>query len=210
MSERIKGQQTCRRLIDRGVIGRPVAGTAFMLSHGHESWHPNPAFYYLDGGGPLFDMGPYYLTALIHLLGPVRRVCASAARTFGERTITSQPLAGTRIPVEVPTHVSGTLDFRNGAVVTLVMSFDVWKHSNYDIQIHGERGSMKVPDPNGFGGPVSVCGAGEPEWQDAPLCSDHVANLRGFGVDDLVRAIRDGRQSRWRPEPLPEGLRVGP
>ncbi|MDQ3327962.1 MAG: Gfo/Idh/MocA family oxidoreductase, partial [Chloroflexota bacterium] len=101
------GLQTCRKLIDDGVIGEPIGATAFMMSHGHESWHPDPAFYYDVGGGPMFDMGPYYLTALISLIGPMRRVTGSARVTFPERTITSQPRAGTTIPVRAPTHVAG-------------------------------------------------------------------------------------------------------
>ena len=117
------GQQTCRKLIDDGTLGRVVAGTAFMMNPGHERWHPNPGFYYLKGGGPVFDMGPYYLTALVNLLGPVRRVSAAAAMSFDTRTATSEARRGETFPVEVPTHVSGSLDFHSGAVVTLVMSF---------------------------------------------------------------------------------------
>ena len=110
------GLQTCRKLIDDGAIGRPVAATAFMLCHGHETWHPSPAFYYKPGGGPMFDMGPYYLTALISLLGPIRRVTGSAQMSFPERQITSQPLSGQTIVVETPTHIAGVMDFMSGAV----------------------------------------------------------------------------------------------
>src|SRR2546430_8808441 len=110
------GLQTCRKLIDEGMIGTPVAASAFMLGHGPEGWHPDPEFYYQVGGGPMFDMGPYYLTALVALLGPVRRVSGSARISFPERTITSQPKYGTKIEVKTPTHIAGVLDFAGGAV----------------------------------------------------------------------------------------------
>ncbi len=150
------GLQTCRKLIDDGVIGVPVAATAFMASHGPEAWHPNPDFFYKVGGGPMFDMGPYYLTALVHLLGPVRRVTGSTRISFPERIATSQALNGHRIPVEVPTHVAGVLDFASGAVATLITSFDVWAHNLPRIEIYGSEGTLSVPDPNTFGGPVKV------------------------------------------------------
>src|SRR6266481_1528902 len=122
------GLQTCIKMIDDGVIGSPVAATAFMLCHGHESWHPNPEFYYQAGGGPMFDMGPYYLTALISMLGSVRRVTGSVCTTFPERLITSKPKHGTTIKVNTPTHIAGILDFTDGVVATIVTSFDVWSH----------------------------------------------------------------------------------
>jgi predicted dehydrogenase len=134
------GLQTCRKLIDDGWIGTPVAATAFMLCHGHESWHPDPAFFYQRGGGPMLDMGPYYLTALTSLLGPVRRVTGSTRITFPTRTITSQPRFGTTIDVEVPTHLAAVLDFAQGAVATLVTSFDVWAANVPLIEIYGTTG----------------------------------------------------------------------
>jgi predicted dehydrogenase len=131
------GIQTCRKLIDDGWIGTPVAASAFMTCHGHESWHPDPVFYYKPGGGPMFDMGPYYLTALVNLIGPVRGIAGVARTTFPERTITSQPLKGTVIQVEVATHVAGVIDFENGAVGTIVTSFDVWAANLPRIEIYG-------------------------------------------------------------------------
>jgi predicted dehydrogenase len=190
------GLQTCRKLIDEGAIGEPVAATAFMLCPGHESWHPAPAFYYQTGGGPLFDMGPYYLTALISLIGPVRRVTGSARITVPTRTITSAPLAGTTIDVEVPTHVAGVLDFAHGAIGTLVTSFDVWASIVPPIEVHGTRGSLLVPDPDTFGGPVRIRRAGETEWTDVPLTHGHTDNARGLGVVDLVDALATGRPHR--------------
>ena len=142
------GIQTCRKLIDDGVIGEPIAATAFMMGHGHESWHPDPEFYYQPGGGPMFDMGPYYLTALVYLMGSVKRVTGSTRSTFPERTITSQPKHGQKITVRVPTHIAGVMDFSNGAIGTIITSFDVWGHSLPPIEIHGTLGSLSVPDPN--------------------------------------------------------------
>jgi predicted dehydrogenase len=184
------GHQTCRKLIDDGVIGKPIAGTAFMMLHGHESWHPNPGFYYLKGGGPMLDMGPYYLTALINMLGPVRRVCASTSMTFVERVASSKNRFGERLPVETPTHIAGTIDFQNGAVITMVTSFDVWYHSNHFIEIHGTEGSLQVPDPNCFDGPVKICRAGKELWEDVPLTHIYTDNMRSIGVADMARAIQ--------------------
>lgn len=190
------GLQTCRQLLDSGTIGRVVAGTAFMMVPGHERWHPNPDFYYLEGGGPLFDMGPYYLTALVHLLGPVRRVSAVAATPHKTRTITSPARNGETIPVEVPTHVSGTLEFHGGAVVTVVMSFDVQHHTNHPIELHGETGSLQVPDPNLFGGAVKVRTAGTDTWQEQPPVNTYTDNVRGIGAADLAYALATQRPHR--------------
>ena len=118
--------QTCRKIIEDGIIGEPVAATAFMMCHGHESWHPAPEFYYKAGGGPMLDMGPYYVTALVNMMGPVERVSGSAKITFKERLITSQPKNGTKIKVATPTHIAGIMDFKNGAIGTIITSFDVW------------------------------------------------------------------------------------
>jgi predicted dehydrogenase len=190
------GLQTCRKLIDDGWIGQPVAATAFMLCHGHESWHPDPAFYYEVGGGPMFDMGPYYLTALVSLLGPVTRLTGSARVTFPERTITSQPKYGTKVTVETPTHIAGVMDFSNGAIGTLVTSFDVWAANVPLIEIYGTEGSLSVPDPNGFGGPVRVRRMGAKEWSEVPLTHGFAENSRGIGVADMAAAIERGRPHR--------------
>ena len=187
--------QTCRKLIDDGWIGTPVAATAFMTCHGHESWHPDPAFYYEVGGGPMFDMGPYYLTALVNLLGPVQRVTGSARVTFPERTITSQPKYGTVVKVEVPTHVAGVLDFASGAVGTIITSFDVWGAHLPWIEIYGSEGSLSVPDPNGFVGPIMIRRAGSKEWQPVPDSHNYTRN-RGIGVADMAYALRSGRPNR--------------
>lgn len=190
------GLQTCRALVDGGAIGEPVAATAFMLSHGPEGWHPDPAFFYQPGGGPLLDMAPYYLTALISLLGPVRRVTGSARASFPERTIGSQPRAGETIPVDVVTHVAAVLDFAGGAIATLVTSFDVWASEAPRLELYGSTGSLSLPDPNTFGGPVRLREAGEKEWREMPLTHANAANSRGLGPADLARAVRAGRPAR--------------
>ena len=189
------GLQTCRKLIDDGAIGQPVAATAFMLGHGPESWHPNPGFFYKQGAGPLFDMGPYYITALIHLLGPVARVAALARASFAERVVTAAARRGERLPVEVPTHVAGTLAMAAGPLATMITSFDVWGHTLPRIEIYGSEGSLSVPDPNTFGGPVRLLPAGSREWQDVAL-SHSDAVRRGVGVADMAGAIREGRPQR--------------
>ncbi|MBN2449104.1 MAG: Gfo/Idh/MocA family oxidoreductase, partial [Lentisphaeria bacterium] len=192
------GIQTCRKLIDDGWIGEPVAATAFMLCHGHESWHPDPEFYYEVGGGPMFDMGPYYLTALVNLLGPVRRVTGSTRISFPERLISSEKKRGKRVKVEVPTHVAGVMDFASGAVGTIITSFDVWGHVLPFIEVHGSIGSLLVPNPNSFGGPVKVrlSHDKEPQWRDVPLTHAYTENWRGIGVADMAYAVAFGRKHR--------------
>ena len=190
------GIQTCLKLIRDGWIGEPVAAAAFMLCHGHESWHPDPEFYYKAGGGPMFDMGPYYLTALVALMGPVRRVSGSARVTFPQRLITSEPKRGTLIDVDVPTHIAGAMDFQSGAVATIVTSFDVWDSTHPYLEIYGTRGSMQLPDPNSFGGPVKIRRSGSAEWSEIPLTHPHADNSRGVGVADMATALREGRRHR--------------
>ncbi|MDQ4078040.1 MAG: Gfo/Idh/MocA family oxidoreductase [Chloroflexota bacterium] len=189
------GLQTCRKLVDDGWIGEPVAATAFMTSRGPESWHPNPDFFYQIGAGPMFDMGPYYLTALVHLLGPVRRVTGSTRRSFPERVITSEGRHGERIPVEVGTHVAGVLDLESGPVATLITSFDIWYANLPRIEIYGSEGSLGVPDPNTFRGPVRLRRAGAEEWSEIPL-THHVPIGRGIGVADMAYALRYDRPVR--------------
>jgi len=184
------GLQTCRQLIDEGAIGEPVAATAFMLIPGHERWHPQPDFYYQPGGGPLFDMGPYYLTALVSLLGPVRRVTGSARATFPERIIRSEPRAGERIAVEVPTHLAAVLDFARGPIATLVTSFDVWASKTPKLEIYGSAGSLVLPDPNTFAGPVRIRGADEDTWHEVPVTRPYTKNSRGIGLADMAAALR--------------------
>jgi len=186
--------QTCRKLIDDGAIGLPIAATAFMLGRGVETWHPNPEFFFKSGGGPMFDMGPYYLSALVSLLGPLKRVTGSAQMSFPERLITSQPLSGQTIVVETPTHIAGVMDFAGGAVGTIITSFDVWAHNLPPIEIHGSEGSLSIPDPNMFNGTVKLYRDGK--WEEVPLTHGYADNSRGIGVADMAYAIQEGRPHR--------------
>jgi predicted dehydrogenase len=190
------GIQTCRKLIDDGWIGTPIGAQAFMLCHGHESWHPDPEFYYKVGGGPMFDMGPYYLTALVNLLGPVKRITGSTAMSFAQRTITSQKKYGTKVDVEVPTHITGIMDFASGAVGTITTSFDVWGAEVPRIEIFGTEGTLSVPDPNSFGGVPKIKRMGAKEWSELPLTHEYAENSRGIGPADMAAAIATGRPHR--------------
>lgn len=190
------GQQTCRTLIDDGMIGNPIAAAAFMQNHGPESWHPAPEFYYKVGGGPMFDMGPYYLTALINLVGPVKSVTGSTRTTFPQRTTGNGPRRGTVIDVEVPTHVTGILDFANGAVGTIVTSFDVWSDGLPCIEIYGTEGSLSVPDPNTFGGEIKVRRSNDDQWRAVEPERPYSENSRGIGVVEMAEAIQSSRPHR--------------
>lgn len=191
------GIQTCVKLIDDGWIGQPVAATAFMLNRGHEHWHPDPEFFYARGGGPMFDMGPYYLTALVALLGPIRRITGSTKLSFPERTILSEKKRGQTIRVEVPTHVTGVMDFANGAVGTVITSFDNFGgHQLPHIEIYGSLGTLSVPNPNAFGGPVLLRRHDRKEFMEIPLTHPYTDNSRGLGVLDMAYAIRGGRACR--------------
>ena len=190
------GLQTCRKLIDDGWIGKPLSGTAFMLSCGPECWHPNPAFFYQQGAGPMLDMGPYYITALVHLLGPVKAVSAMTGKGYAQRLATCKEHFGEKLPVEVPTHYSGTLLFDSGAMISLVVSFDVIRHNHKCIEIYGTKGSLSVPDPNSFGGAISLFTAGSDDWKDLPYAFGYKDNSRGIGLADMVQGIQSGRAHR--------------
>jgi predicted dehydrogenase len=194
------GLQTCRKLIDDGWIGSPVAATAFMMNHGPEHWHPDPEFFYKPGGGPMFDMGPYYLTALVSLLGPVVRVCGSAKIGLAVRHITSMPLNGSVINVEVPTHITGVLEFSGGAVGTIITSYEVYSHTLPFIEIYGTEGTLRLPDPNFFDGPVYIRRFNAEEWSQIPLLKDHAENSRGLGITDMALAIEENRPHRASAE----------
>jgi predicted dehydrogenase len=194
------GVQTARACLDSGEIGTPVAATAFMVTPGHERWHPAPEFYYQPGGGPLFDMGPYHLTALVTLLGPVRRVTGMAAAPRATRVIGSGPRAGAEIEVAVATHVTGVLEHASGALTTLVMSFDVWAGRLPHVEVYGTAGSLSVPDPNGFGGTVQIYRAGAQDWAPVPEAGGYRGAARGYGVSDLARALAAGTAHRANGE----------
>ncbi|MCL6531999.1 MAG: Gfo/Idh/MocA family oxidoreductase [Armatimonadetes bacterium] len=190
------GHQTCRKLIEDGAIGEPIGAVAFMLSRGVESWHPNPEFYYEVGGGPMLDMGPYYLTALVNLMGPMKRVAGISRITFPTRLITSQPKYGKVIQVETPTHITGAIEFQRGAIATVIMSFDVWAHRLPCIEIYGTEGSLGVPDPNGFGGTVLLRKKDSPEWVEVPHTHPYAEQNRILGLADMILAIQEGRPHR--------------
>lgn len=193
------GIQTVRKLIDENWIGTPISGTAFMMCPGHESWHPAPEFYYLQGGGPLFDMGPYYITALINLLGPIKKVTAINGRGFDKRTCSSETRFGDKLPVEIDTHIAGLLEFECGTIITLIMSFDIAKTSCPCIELHGTAGSISVPDPNSFGGPVKFAKAGC-DWQEVPIPFGYTDNMRSIGLADMAKAIYTNRKHRCNGE----------
>jgi predicted dehydrogenase len=197
-----------RALIDGDSIGRIVTGAAFVLGHGMEHWHPNPEFFYKPGGGPTLDMGPYYIAALVNLLGPVARVQALTSIGEARRLVTAAgPNQGAWIDVESPTTALALLEFAGGAHIVVGMSWDVWRHSAAPIEIHGTEGSMRLPDPNFFGGTVETSTRGE-DWRahetkggpfgapNQPATEPKVANYRVLGVADLAAAIRDGRPAR--------------
>lgn len=190
------GLQTCRKLIDERVIGQPVAVIASMLTQGPEYWHPDPDFLFKVGAGPMFDMGPYYLTALITMFGSVCRVTGSVRITFPKRTIRSEPKHGTKITVETPTHIASVLDFASGPIATLVTSFDIWDRHLSSIEIYGTEGSLRVPDPNIFAGPVWLRRTGDEDGCEVPLTHGHTGNSRCIGAADMAYAIRTGRPHR--------------
>lgn len=180
------GVQTARRAIDDGLIGSPISATATMMTPGHERWHPNPDFYYVPGGGPLLDMGPYYVTALVTLLGPVTSVIGASSRTRTSRVIGSGAREGEVIPVSTDSHVTGILVHASGALSTLVMSFDAVGTKAANLEVHGETGSLVVPDPNRFAGDVELRPLGSLEWDVLPVSAGYEDAGRGIGVADLA------------------------
>lgn len=191
------GLQTCIKLIEDGWIGKPIAATAFMTCHGPEDWHPNPNFFYQIGGGPLLDMGPYYLTALVSMLGPVKSVAGSVGISFENRMIGNpEGRYGEKIKVEIPTHATGILNFQCGAIGTLVTSFDIWESQLPRIEIYGSEGTLSVPDPNIFDGPVQIYRQEEKQWREIPLLHNYTDNKRGIGLADMAQALVSGRKHR--------------
>lgn len=189
------GGQTARKTLDSGAIGAAASAVAIMASNGPQGWHPNPFFYFIPGGGPVFDMAPYYLTALINLFGSVTHVSAMAKRAVDERVAGHEAIRGQKIPVSVDTHTAGTLRFENGVVATVIFSFDIWAHNLPRIEVYGTTSSMTVPDPNTFGGDVQVFDVEGRAWQTVPSVG-RADVQRGIGVADMARAIRDGGAHR--------------
>jgi predicted dehydrogenase len=180
------GVQTARAAIDAGLIGSPLSALAVMATPGHERWHHHPDFYYVPGGGPLLDMGPYYVTALVHLLGPVVAVTGASSRRRTTRVIGSGPRAGERVPVSVDTHVTGVLHHASGALSTITTSFDAVRTTAAPIEVHGETGTLAVPDPNLFAGDVRLFELGASEWQTVPPSAGYADAARGIGLLDML------------------------
>ncbi|MGI6173627.1 MAG: Gfo/Idh/MocA family protein [Christensenellales bacterium] len=211
------GIQTCRKLIDDGVIGDVIGAACFMICHGHETWHPDPEFYYKRGGGPMMDMGPYYVTALVNMLGEVKGVSGVTKKSFDERIITSQPHYGEKITVDVDTYLTGTMHFSSGAIGTIFTTFDVYYgfRNQARFEVYGTKGTLFVPDPNTFGGPIrlfrpedqlpmrftdpGLMGAESDPWfgtKEIPLMFDYRENSRALGLADMCKAIETGRAVR--------------
>jgi predicted dehydrogenase len=211
--------QLARKYIDEGRVGRITSGTCHVMSPGMEMWHPNPGFFFVAGGGPILDLGPYYIANLINLIGPVKRVGALTSMANTTRTITSQPLAGQTIPVETPTNIHALLEFVNGATITLSASWDVWSHRHANMELYGTEGSLFVPDPNFFGGVVEASGQNKDiqpveEW-DHPFGKSNQespqgprANYRTAGLADMVMAVIEGRDARCSLERALHGIDV--
>lgn len=210
------GIQTARRLIDDGMIGDVVGASCAMVCHGHETWHPDPEFYYKRGGGPMLDMGPYYVTALVQLLGEAKGVMGMTKTTFPHRTITSEPHHGEDIAVDVDTYLSGNILFSNGAIAQIFTTFDVYYTQQARFEVYGTKGTLVVPDPNTFGGPVMLLRpedqAATPKtdpalakksvpqfyngYKEMPLLYDYNENSRALGLADMCKALRTGRDHR--------------
>jgi predicted dehydrogenase len=187
--------QAARRLIDEGAIGEPLAVNAAMLVGGQESWHPNPDIFFADGAGPLLDMGPYYVSAIVALLGPVRRVAGFASMRTRERTIEVGPRRGERFAVATPTHTATSMELESGVTANLIASFEATGQYVCDLEIHGTEGTLALPDPNGFAGPLRLR-RGRAGWQDVPVASRDGRDARGIGLHELVEAIASGRPPR--------------
>ncbi|GAA4839624.1 Gfo/Idh/MocA family oxidoreductase [Luteimicrobium xylanilyticum] len=193
------GIQTARAAIEDGLVGDAFGAAVAWSAPGHELWHPAPAFYYQPGGGPLLDMGPYYLTSLVTFFGPVVRVTGSTTRTQRARTVASGPAAGTPVPVDVDTHVVAILEHAGGVVSTVTMSFEVWGTKTPLFEVYGTQGTLSVPDPNGFSGTVAVLTAADRQdrtWRDLPVAAGYADASRGAGLADMARAIETNRPHR--------------
>jgi predicted dehydrogenase len=213
--------QLARALIDEGRIGTITAGGAAVMGHGMEHWHPNPDFFFLPGGGPMLDMGPYYIANMINLIGPVKRVAALTSAAQSERTISSEPRKGQKVPVKTPTNIHALLEFQNGATVNLSTSWDVWSHRRGHMELYGTEGTIYVPDPNFFGGKVEIAGRDGVVTEVAPwehpfgkTNQEHVsmqqalANYRSAGLADMVQAVMQGRDARCSIDRALHGVEV--
>ncbi|MEW7009548.1 Gfo/Idh/MocA family protein [Lentilitoribacter sp. EG35] len=200
--------QRARALIDSGAVGKITSGTAVVQSHGMEHWHPNPDFFFQPGAGPMLDLGPYYISNLIQLISPVKRVTAMTSSPSKTRTISCGPRDGEKVPVETPTTIHALLEFDNGAIINLITSWDVWAQSHSNMELYGEKGTLFVPDPNFFGGELRLTEESEevilPHWEHPfekenyvdKNSGNHQSNYRGAGLADMALAIQEGRPQR--------------
>ena len=192
------GQQTARKMIDDGWIGKPIAGTAIVMNRGPEKW-PQAPFFYDVGAGPMLDLGPYYITALINMLGPARSVTAVTCK--GSETRVGGPETVPHVyPINVTTHLTGVVEFHCGTLITVITSFEVYRHGHTPIEIYGSQGSLQVPDPNTFDGPVRVFRNGYDDWKSAPLSHIYTENSRSIGIADMAYAMQSGRKHRANGE----------
>jgi predicted dehydrogenase len=190
------GLQTARKLIDEGAIGQPVAAAAFLGSREREQQSPQPDTLYGPGAGPLLDAGPYYVTTLIHLLGPVTRVAGATRMTGEQRTIATPGQAPRQVAVKVPTHAAGVLEFACGTIATLVTSYDIWHTAAPALEVHGSKGTLRLPDPCTYGGPVLLRATEDADWREIPLAFANDGDARGIGLADMAHAMRSGRAHR--------------
>lgn len=207
--------QTMRKMLDEGWIGEPVAASAFFANRGPENYHPGPAPWYKEGGGPTLDIGPYYMSFLVHMFGAAESVVSMSKISFEERTITNGPLYGEKVKVEVPTHVTGTVKFKNGVLCTVILSFDVCDTMLPRVEIYGKEGTMIMHDDDPLGGPDRYGGpllyrriedadfrmgpaddVPRTPWKDVPLCFDYRENSRAIGLSDMARAVLKGGDFR--------------
>ncbi len=211
--------QFARAMIDEGKIGRVVAGSSAVMGHGMEHWHPNPDFFFVPGGGPILDMGPYYIANMINLIGPIKRVAALANASSPTRRISSAPRAGEVITVKTPTNIHALLEFHNGATMNLSASWDIWSHKRAHMEIYGDQGSIYLPDPNFFGGAVEMAGKDgltkELALWDHPFGRTNqnhngreLANYRSAGLADMAAGLRDGRDHRASLDRTLHGVEV--
>lgn len=192
--------QTCRKLIDEGLIGEPIAANAFMLCPGYENWHPEPAYLYQPGSGPMFEIGIHYITALINLIGPVRRVTGLTRTTYAERTIISKPQSGLKIKVNTPTYIAGIMNFINGAIGTIVATFDVAATQLPHIEIYGTKGTLSISYPGNYEGAINVKLIGDEGWKEVQIIQGYFTEKRGIGIADMACALISGRQHRANGE----------
>lgn len=202
------GLQSCRKYIDSGLIGQVVGAAGFMICRGHESWHPDPEFYYQKGGGPLLDMGPYYISALTSLMGRVERLVASGKRSFNRRVITSRQRAGTVMEVEVDTYVSGMMEFESGVMASLFTTFDVYYMRQSRLEVYGSEGTLLLPDPNNFSGAIQVFRPENNQLSELPLLFDYPDDARALGLADMAKALQTGRDARCGSQQVHHVLEV--